>query len=163
MSDTSANSTIELEDEEYSGFGGYENPDIPIQASRHEDTEEKELEPFLAAIYAFKLAVNAAYREFYIKVHPSNTRGVDEYQSYIRAIQSLWDTKTRRLRTKLTDKYDILPDNIQQLLQTMLTQIHASNTGTHEFARNYWVRRLFIECAGSSNMRSFEACKQQMK
>ena len=146
------------EDDTYTE-GGYDSG--KIQAARYEDDgEDTALEPFLEAIYAFKLATNSAFREYYISKHPQNTHGVQEYQDYLRAIQSLWDSKHRSLNTSLTASYKKLPNDVQTTLQHMLDDIHASNTPEHSFASSYWIRRLFVECAGSTNMRSFEACKR---
>jgi hypothetical protein len=141
--------------------GGYEHPDIEIQAARYDDDDEDaNMEPFLEAIYAFKMATNAAFREYYMGQHSHNTRGLQEYQDYLRAIQTLWDSKQRTLHASLTAPYKKLPADVQKTLQTMLDAIHASNNAKHTYASNYWIRRLFIECAGSTNIRSFEACKR---
>lgn len=142
--------------------GGYEHPDIPVQAERYSEDDEQ-LEPFLAAIYTFKQAANAAFNEYDTKSEPANTRGPQGYMKYIRAIQSLWDTKSRRLHTSLTAQYNVLPSDARELLQKYLNEIHATNTPDHEFVQNHWIKRLFVECAGSSNMRSFEACKVATK
>jgi hypothetical protein len=149
-------------DGDYDGEGGYEHPDIPVQAERYSEADEQ-LEPFLAAIYAFKQAVNAAFHDYDTESEPSNTRGPRGYMKYIRAIQSLWDEKSRRLRTSLTAHYDVLPSDVRELLQKHLNEIHSANTPEHEFVQNHWIKRLFVECAGSSNMRSFEACKVATK
>lgn len=141
--------------------GGYDHPDIEIQAARYDsDDEDTELVPFLEAIYAFKLATNAAFREYYTVKHPQNTQGLQEYQDYLRAIQTLWDSKRRALSTSLTAPYKKLDEDVQKTLQTMLDNIHSTNNPKHSFASNYWIRRLFVECAGSTNTRSFDACKR---
>lgn len=149
----------DIEDEYGSDIeGGYARG--KIEASRYEDDgEEAAMGPFLKAIYEFKLATHAAFGEYYISIHPQNIHGVREYQDYLGAIQSLWDSKQRRLNTTLTAPYKKLPSDVQHTLQSMLDAIHSANTPKHSYASNYWIRRLFVECAGSTNMRSFEACK----
>jgi hypothetical protein len=131
-----------------------------IQAARSEDNEDAELTPFVNAIYAFKLAASAAFREHFIKSHPQNTDGVGEYQAYLAAIESLWNTKSHTLHKTLTPSYNILTAEIRRVLQTMLNKIHQTNNPQHSFAANSWIRRLFVECAGSTNKRSFDACKE---
>ncbi len=141
--------------------GGYADEKRHIEAARHEeDTEDKEIQPFLEAIYEFKMAANAAFREYYTAIHPKNTRGVEEYLEYFRAIQSLWNPKRRVLHTSLTAPYKNLPAEVQKTLQSMLDKIHSSNNPDHTYVSDYWIRRLFVECAGSTNQRSFEACKR---
>ncbi len=138
--------------------GGYASG--KIEAARYEDDgEDAALEPFLKAIYEFKLAANAAFREYYMSIHREDTKGVEEYQDYLRAIQSLWNSKQRTLATTLTAPYKKLPRHVQDTLQSMLDAIHSANTPEHSYASSYWIRRLFMECAGSTNMRSFKACE----
>ncbi len=123
------------------------------------DDEDAQLTPFIDAIYAFKIAVNAAFREYFTKIHPQNTKAVEEYQAYLHAIESLWDVKTHTLLRKLTNNYAKLDAEVKRVLQTMLDKIHQTNNPQHSFAANSWIRRLFVECAGSTNKRSFDACK----
>ena len=153
-----------MDSDDYEGDGGYENPNAPVQADRY-SRDEDDLEPFLAAIYDFKMAVNAAFNEYDQRTTPSNTHGAQVYLTYIHAIQSLWDVKSRphRLHTRLTAPYDILPADVRKTLQAKLDEIHSANTPEHEFIQNHWTRRLFMECPGSSNTRSFKACTEAQK
>ncbi len=138
--------------------GVYKKGDI--QASREvDDDEEAQMTPFINAIYAFKMAAGAAFREYYAKIHKQNTHGVEEYQTYLAAIESLWDANKHTLRRQLTAPYNTLNDEVKRMLQSMLNRIHQTNNPQHSFAANSWIRRLFVECAGSTNKRSFDACK----
>lgn len=149
------------EDDESSG-GAYQKGSI--YASRYPDEtdedEEKHIDIFMDQIYKFKAAANAAFREHFTHIHSKNTEGVSEYNAFVTAIESLWDEKKKQLHTHLTVNYNVLPANVKHLLQTMLNTIHSHNTPKHTFASNHVIRRLFVECAGSTSTMSFKACEK---
>jgi hypothetical protein len=134
-----------------------------IHAARYPDEtdeEEKHIDKFIDHIYKFKAAANAAFREHFTHIHSKNTQGVSEYNAFLSAIESLWDEKKKQLHTHLTANYNILPADAKDLLQTMLDTIHAHNTPKHSIASSHWIRRLFMECPGSTNTMSFKACEK---